>query len=355
MKERTVPHGSFTDHWIRVVRSPSAPARARRAGDDPVEPYFDRDGSGPEAEIYRGMGEMLYATRAGDPRLLREAARSLDRALGSDTTHDDAHFLLGLAHRQLGRTEDAIRALERSLRTDPDRPHRLHALARAYESAGRDPAAIDRLYERALELQPALAWIRADHADFLQAQGRRAEAEAAYRAALTERPSLAVAAFNLGTLLTGLGRLGEAAESFERAVRLDPSLGEAVAALLQVRTRGTIVTDVRLLGSPLATLPVRDRGRAAIGLRVAREAAEPAVGFVNVPPGASVRVLEPDGALVRALPVADGPDGTWDLRTATGDPIAGGLYQVHVQGADATGRPSTPRRLFFGVVRVGGP
>ncbi len=359
-KERTVPHGSFTDHWIRVVAASSEARRERRAGtrrpgDGPIEPYFERDRAGPEAEIYRGMGEVVYATLAPDARLLAEAAEALRQALGADTTRADAHFLLGMAYRQLGRTEEAIRALERSVRIDPGDPERLHALARAYESAGRDPSAIHDLYERALELQPALAWIRADHADFLQARGRPEEAERAYRLALEERPSLDVAAFNLGTLLAGSGRLDEASEAFEKSVRLNPALAEALASLLQVRVAGQMVRGVRRLGSPLPSLPVRDRGPGAVRVAVEDRAAGPAVRFVNAPPDGSVRILDPDGTRIRALPSHEGAGPMWDLRSETGEPIAGGLYEVVVREAGGTGRSPADQRFFLGIVRVNAP
>ncbi len=343
VKERTVPHGSFTDHWIRVVAPQPAPARAGRARDRPIEPYFERDRIGPDAKMYQGMGGVVYATLANDVRVLSDAAATLDRALRQDTTRADAHFLLGLAYQQLNRTDDAIRALERSVRIGPDHADRLHALARAYERVGRDPASIAGLYQRALKLQPALAWVRADYAHFLQGQGSREEAEAAYGAALTEHPSLALAEFNLGTLLTELDRLGEASEAFQQAVHLDPSLGEALAPLLEIRTTGTVVTAVRVMGSPLETLPVRDRGPESVKLTVDPRGPAAGVLFVNVPARASVRILEADGTPVRALRAREGTSLSWDLLTQAGNPIPSGLYRVQVQAA---------QRFSFGVVRL---
>ena len=354
--ERTVPHGSFTDHWIRVVDAPSRAGRAA-PGDAPIEPYFERDRTGPEAAIYRGMGEVVYATLATDAGLLARGAEALGRALGSDTTHGDARFLLGLAYRQLGRTVDAIPALEAAVRAEPGNPQRLHALARAYESAGRDTAVISSLYGRALEVQPAVAWIRADYADFLRSSGRVEEAETAYRAALAERPGLAVAAFDLATLLVSEGRLAEAAEEFTRAVRLDPSIAEALATLLQVHTRAGVVASLRLLGSPLPSLPVRDRGPGAARLAPA-SGPRPGVRFLNVPPAASVRILEGDGELVRELGPGEGSGATraWDLGDGAGRPIRGGLYEVQVREPREPGQPPrAPQRFFFGIVRSDAP
>jgi tetratricopeptide (TPR) repeat protein len=351
VKERGVPHGTFTDHWIRVVTARSAQSTARRSNDRPIEPYYERDKTGPEAKLYQGMGEIVYATQASDGRALVDGVTALERALGKDTTRDEAHFFLGIAYDQLGRTDAAIRALEQSVRSDSNHPDRLRALAQAYERVGRAPAAVDQLYRRALTLQPALAWIRAEHADFLQAQGRRNEAEEGYRRALAEQPSLAVARFNLGTLLTEEGRLREASEAFREAVHRDPLLAEALSRLLEIRTTGKVVSGVRGLGSPLATLPVRARNPRAVQMTLATEAARPGVRFLNVPARGLVQIVKPNGTLVRALPTGEGWALSWDLLTETGNPIAGGLYRARVQGRDASGRPVAPQLLYFAVVR----
>jgi hypothetical protein len=42
---------------------------------------------------------------------------------------------------------------------------------------------------------------------------------------------------------------------------------------------------------------------------------------------------------------------SWDLLTATGSPITGGLYRARVQGRDASGRSVPPQLFYFGVVR----
>jgi tetratricopeptide (TPR) repeat protein len=351
VRERAVPHGTFTEHWIRKPAAASARPAARRSGEGPIEPYFDRDRTGPGAKVYQGMGAIVYANLANDGRVLGTAAAALDAALGRDTTHGDAHFLLGVAYQQLGRNGDAIRALEQSVRSDSSHPDRLRALAQAYERAERPPTAIDDLYRRALALQPALAWIRADYADFLQAAGRRDEAEKAYRMTLAEQPSLAVAWFNLGTLLAEERRLDEASDAFQHAVDLDPSLGQALSPLLEIRTKGKVVTGVGSLGSPLQSLLVRDRGPRAVQLSTTTETGGAGIRFFNVPPRAQVQILEPDGTLVRALPANNGLAREWDLLTETGTPIAGGLYRVRVQGRDASGRPFPPQLLYFGIVR----
>ncbi len=351
VKERAVPHGTFTDHWIRVVAPGSAAAPVRQSTDQLIEAYFERDKNGPDAAVYGGMGQIVYAARATDASALAGGAAALHRALGTDTTRGEAHFLLGVAYQQLGRNDEAIRALEQAVRADSNRPDRLRALAQSYERAGRAPAVIDSLYRRALALQPALAWIRADYADFLQAQGRRDDAEQEYRRALAEQPSLPLAHFTLGTLLADQGRLREASSAFQQAVHLDPALAEALSPLHEVRTRGTVVIGVSSLGSPITSLPVRSRGPRAVRLSITGPTETPGLVFANLPPGGLVQILEPDGTLVRALPAGDQPSLTWNLVNEAGAPIASGVYRAVVQGRDPSGRAVPAQSLSFGIVR----
>ena len=349
--ERGVPHGTFTDHWIRVPARAAAAPNARGASREPIEPFFDRDSTGPDAALYRGMGGITYATLATDSRTLATAAASLERAIGRDTTRGDALFLLGVAYEQLGKTNEAMRVLEQAVRADSNQPDRLRALAHAYRRSGRASSSIEALYRRALSLQPALAWIRTEYADFLQAQGRRDDAITEYRAAVAEQPSLGTAWFNLGTALTQSGRAQESSDAFRRAVELDPLVGQALSPLIEVHTRDSTVVGAQALASPLPSLPVRDRGPRAVQVSVESDASGPSLRIFNVPPRSLVQILEPDGSVVRTLPTTDAWALHWNLRTDAGMPISGGLYRVRVLGRDPTGRPFAPHQFYFGVVR----
>lgn len=349
VQERAVPHGAFTDHWIRVVTPGSSQPTVRQEGSSPIEPFFQRDRTGPEADVYRGLGDIVYATLSDDGRELKNAAAALDASLEGDTMHAQALFLLGVAYQQLGRTEDAIRVLERSVRIDSTHPDRLRALAHAYDRAGRPSALIDPLYRRALALQPALAWIRADYADFLHAQGRAGEATSEYRRALAEQPSLAPAWFDLATLLVEQGARPASVAAFRNAVSLDPSLASALSPLIEIRTTGNAVSAVQGVGSPLPTLPMRERGARAV--QVGLDAAPiPGVSFSNLPPQGLVQILTPDGSLVRALPTSSVSTLHWNLLSSAGVPVPGGLYLVRVQGRDPSGRTLPPQQLYLGVV-----
>jgi tetratricopeptide (TPR) repeat protein len=347
-RQRTVPHGVFTDHWIRVVRDAardSAPARES----SPIEAYFARDASGPQSAVYQGMGLVVYATLANDFRALAEVATTLDERLGNESARGEAHFLLGIAYQQLGRTDQAIRALQQSLRADSSRPDRLRALAQSYEAAGRPVSSIDSLYRRALDLQPALAWIRADYATFLQSSGNRRDAITHYERALDEQPSLAMAWFNLGTAFAELNARTEASQSFREALRLDPRLGRAMHALVEVITADTAIARIAVLEPPLPAIPVRAAPQRAVQIGVSADGRQ--VSFSDSPPQGVIIIHRPDGAIIKALQTAGGGAVQWDLRAASGRIIGGGLYRARVTGRDARGNPLPPQTVDFGVIR----
>ena len=347
-QERAV-HGAFTEHWIRVVQPGAGRAAPPRYAGGPIEPYYDRDRTGPEAAVYQGMGEIVYATLASDRHVLADGIAALDSALAQHGARADAHFLLGVASQQLGLQDDAVRALEQAVRVDSARPEALRALAQAYEGAGKPPDVIDRLYERALTAQPALAWIRAEYAQLLDGQGRTHDAELAYRAAVKEQPSLAVGWFNLGTVLVGEGRTAESGTVFAKAVALDPRLGEALSPLIEYHATSTGVTDVRNLATALTSTRRADLLTRPVVVGAAQAEGAAAIEFTGVGLISRVDIVRPDGTPVRAITSA-ATAARWDLRTDRGTPVAGGLYRALVVSRDGSGRSRTTQ-LYLGLVR----
>jgi hypothetical protein len=155
--------------------------------------------------------------------------------------------------------------------------------------------------------------------------------------------------FNLGTLLAEGGRVRETGDAFREAVRLDPQFAQALSPLIEMRTTGNAVSGVRSAGSPVATLVLRERGPSAFQLSLADNSG---VAFLNVPPRGFVLIFKPDGTLICALPTGDGGALRWDLLSAPGRPLDGGLYRAQVQGRDALGRMLPAQPLYFGVVRL---
>jgi tetratricopeptide (TPR) repeat protein len=152
------------------------------------------------------------------------AAYEVLRRRGPD--NPDVPQLLGAALAQLGRCEEAVRLLTRSLELAPDRPSVLLNLARALHTLGREQEAL-RACDRALTLDKSLAGGYRTRAAALAALGRPEDAIANAGQAVRLVPHDAAAHADLGVALESVGRQREALECFERAVALDPSLASA--------------------------------------------------------------------------------------------------------------------------------
>lgn len=340
VKERTVPHGTFSDHWIRVPSAGTAPSVPAQR---PIDPYFARDRVAPDGPLYTAMGKVVFASLSGDGRVFDDASAELTPLLAGNRTNPQAHFLLGVAHQARGRQAEAVRALEDALALGDTRPDVLRALAQSKVRLGelRDART---LYEQALSMQPALAWMRAEYADLLQQQGELDRAVQEYRSALVEQPSLAAAAFNLGIAQLALDREGDAASAFLNAVRLDPAYATALDALFDVRASEKSVKQLARRTSPAPMI----RSAPVPGAIAVRAAGTTRVAFEQVPPNGFVLVYAPDGTLLLAVPSNGGGTVEWDLRSGDGRVLPPGLYRVEAQ---AKGVPMASPSTWFAVVR----
>ena len=220
------PHASFTDHWIRVVgRDDQLTGVATGAGT--LEPYFERDA--PEG-LYAAMAYVVFGRQGGGPAATRQGTTLLARLLDRDPEHGEAQFLLGFARLQSGDARGAVAPLEAAVAQSAN-PERLNALAQAYEAAGRPVADAERLYVRALQIQPAAARTRVNLGRLREGQGRLPAAIADYRAAIAEEPWLAPAHTLLGGALAKSGDTAGAIAALREAVRLEPRQADALTNL----------------------------------------------------------------------------------------------------------------------------
>jgi len=225
------------------------------------------------------------------------------------------------------------------------RPDVLRALAQAKVRQG-DTDDARALYERALTMQPALAWMRAEYADVLQQQGALDDAVREYRVALREQPSLASASFNLGLALIAQQQTAAASAALLDAVRLEPAYASALDALLVVKTSGKKVKQLSALPSPVSAVRTAPRLPMMFGVRASAPAQ---VAFVNTPPNGYVLVYSPYGALLLAVPTNAGGTVLWDGRSGEGRVLAPGLYRAEVQARGMTAPLPTQ---WFAIVAV---
>ena len=149
-----------------------------------------------------------------------------------------AQLNLASALEHLGRTNDAVNALQTALTLDPTYAPahynlgKLHASKRQYEAAERE-------LRSALRLDPAFVDAAIVLASVFEALGKADQAEAQLRSAAVHGSGSAGAAHNLGLLLKAQNRLDEAEHAFEQALALDPNFADACVALgnLYLRTR----------------------------------------------------------------------------------------------------------------------
>ena len=101
------------------------------------------------------------------------------------------------------------------------------AAAQAAEE-GNDAASAERLYRRAMKLDPADAAAPFNLGNVLRAAGRSLEAETAYRAAVKADRDFALAWYNLAEVLDEQRRTQEAIDCLKRALDADPAFADAM-------------------------------------------------------------------------------------------------------------------------------
>jgi Tfp pilus assembly protein PilF len=219
VESHEAPHSSFTDHWIRVVRDTIDALPASSSA--PLVAYYAKDRTGPEADVLRGMANIVYGSQRGERSRTDEGIRLLKAALDQNASEwSEAHYLLGFAQLQQGDARSALPYLETAAR-EPI-PERLNTLAQAYEAVGQT-ARVDSLYRAAIARQPALATVRVNYGRFLERRGQLDAARAQYQSAAQEQPWLAAAHYNLGTLLLRQGDAQAAEQALQQAAALEPA------------------------------------------------------------------------------------------------------------------------------------
>lgn len=227
-----VPHASFTDHDIRVVGQGDTGARgipeALTSRDARMISMFERD-QGEEGDIYRGIALITHGRQQADTDAIRQGIDLLSGRVNDD--HPTAYFLLGIGYLYVNEVANAIPALENAVRIDPNDPEKLNSLAQAYESDGRSKDVVERLYSRALQIQPRDTDVRLNYGRYLLALNEIDNAVEQFEATIAERPLFADAHYNLGTAYLQKGEVENAVVHLTRSLALDPDNIEAISNL----------------------------------------------------------------------------------------------------------------------------
>ncbi len=190
------------------------------------------------AQPHYGLGRINAA--AGEQAA---AAAYFRKAIDLFPEYGAAHYALGLALRNLGRTSEAQKHLALSQQYKFSRPRLqdplLNAIAELniagaetlkraviFESAGNIEQSIAE-HERALEINPNLTQAHINLISLYGRMGQFEKAEKHYHAAVAVNPNLADSHYNYGVLLAGQERYAEAAQAFYRSLQINQFNAEA--------------------------------------------------------------------------------------------------------------------------------
>jgi tetratricopeptide (TPR) repeat protein len=137
-----------------------------------------------------------------------------------------AHNNLGVALREQGRPQEAIRHFEQALQIKPDLAEVHNGLATALFGLGKVPEAIGH-FEQALQIRPDYADAHDNLGVALVQLGEVPEAIGHFEQALRIKPGDAEVRYNLGNALLQAGKLEGAIEQYEQALRIKPDYAEA--------------------------------------------------------------------------------------------------------------------------------
>lgn len=218
-----VPHSSFTDHKVRVVKENDGVTFSDGSKSEDVElsSYYDLKDN-PLKDAYEGVAYIVFGQQNGNKGATEKGVSILQEALKSQPNYSEGQFLLGMALFRLGRFDEAVAPLEKSIASEAEIPERLNTLAQVYEAIGETdkPAA---LYEKALSVQPRSAAIRTNYGRFLEAQGDVSGAINQYKQSIKDNPWLPEGHYNLGTALIKNGDATRGISFLEEALALNPN------------------------------------------------------------------------------------------------------------------------------------
>lgn len=178
-----------------------------------------------------------------------DAALAFEAALAVEPRYAKAFSMKASALQGLGRTEEAIQALEQGLAAVPQEsaPALLEQKGGLLYLAGRFEEAL-RCFEQVLQAVPGSSDAMVNMGTTLHRLGRHAEAVAVLDRSLVLSPNAPDALFNRGIALVALRRLPEAIASYSEALRLQPGLLQARinrgVAHLQMQRYDAAVADL---------------------------------------------------------------------------------------------------------------
>ena len=214
---------------------------------------------GGEIELAHRIYMRLVKENPSEPRALIGLAETYLAANNAEKAYQTFHLVeldghgsglvlqgQGMALMLLGRLDEALAKLEKTVETDPSLWRAWNTLGQLRDRRGEWDLARD-CYTAALAIAPAKAAIHNNLGVSLLMQGRNAEAAGAFRAALERDPTQERTKANLRLALAGQGRYHEALSGLDaggEAVALN-NVGFIALARGDVATAETLLMDAQ--------------------------------------------------------------------------------------------------------------
>ncbi|HEY2585623.1 MAG TPA: GNAT family N-acetyltransferase [Tepidisphaeraceae bacterium] len=197
---------------------------------------------------------LMAAVRALGEGQLGRAEALCREVLAREPRQADALHLLGLIAHQAGHREPAVELLQQAANLRPN-SHEVHRnLGLALMTIGRLDEAIEAL-RRSIAVRP-LAATYTNLGIALAAKGQAEAAIAAHRQCIAIQPDYAEGHYNLGNALLEKGRLDEAIGAHRRAIALNPRYHEAFANLANaMKFKGQLDEAIDLYHQAIALRP----------------------------------------------------------------------------------------------------
>jgi tetratricopeptide (TPR) repeat protein len=245
-----------------------------------------------------------------------DRARWFQAAVGLRPTNSVAHSNLGVALKDQGDLDGAIREFREAIRLDPASVNAHNNLGAALHAKGDFNGAI-AAFEEVLRRAPGWAFAHASLGLALHGKGELDEAIRQYREAIRLEPKYALPHNSLGFALKDQGDLGGAIREFREAIRLDPRMANAHANL--GNALGAQGKYDEAIACYRAVIRLDPAGAPGARLRLAQVLAAkgaPAAAAAELREAVSLypKVAQVHDDLARLL--AAGPDGARDGRRA---------------------------------------
>lgn len=191
---------------------------------------------------------------------LAEAERTLRARLKAFPTDVPAIRMLAEVAAQLGRYDDSVLLLERTLELSPGFDAARYHYALVLQRLSRSSAALAEI-DFLLRKSPHDPRYRLLKASVLVRLGEYGHAIDLYEALLAEQPAFALGWMSLGHALKTVGRTADCIAAYRRAVSIAPQLGEAWWSLANLKTFRFSDDDIALMRREFGRveLPEEDR------------------------------------------------------------------------------------------------